>query len=69
MVGQTSGILGVVAFGVVTIALGQVTAILMLAVFFTGGLVLMSRIDMQEGLQVARDAEIAMGIPDVTTTS
>lgn len=70
MVNQTSGILGVVAFGAVSVAikpadLGQVVAILMLAAFFGGGLLLMLRIDLEEGLRTAREAEAERGIADV----
>lgn len=70
MVNQTSGILGVVAFGAVSVAikpadLGQVVAILMLACFFAVGFVLMLGVDQEAGLRTAREAEAEKGIADV----
>jgi UMF1 family MFS transporter len=65
MVGQLSGILGVVAFGKMLVLFGQSTAVLMLAAFFAGGLVLLLGIDFEAGQQTARDAESALGIQDI----
>jgi UMF1 family MFS transporter len=67
MVNQTSGILGVVAFGAVTLALGQVLAILMLATLFGCGLLLMFRIDLEDSARTARQAEDEKGIADLPT--
>ncbi len=70
MVNQISGILGVVAFGAVSVLikpadLGQVVGLLMLATFFAGGFLLILRVDLNEGLRTAREAEAEKGIPDV----
>jgi UMF1 family MFS transporter len=67
MVNQTSGILGVVAFGAVTLALGQVLAILMLATLFGCGLLLMFRIDLEDSVRAVRQAEDEKGIADIPT--
>lgn len=70
LVNQISGILGVVAFGQVTLLvkpadLGQVVGLLMLAAFFGIGFLLILRVDTAEGLRTARQAEAEKGISDV----
>lgn len=65
MVNQVSGIGGVVAFGTVSAAAGQVVGLLMLAAFFAAGFALVLRVNLEEGLRTAREAEREKGIADV----
>jgi UMF1 family MFS transporter len=66
MIGQASGILGVVAFGIVKqMANNQVPAILMLAAFFSLGFLLMLRINPADGIRMAREAETLHGVADI----
>ncbi|MEZ6235041.1 MAG: MFS transporter [Phycisphaerales bacterium] len=45
--------------------LGQVVGLLLVGAFFALGLILMTRIDQEDGLRTARDAEAARGIKDM----
>jgi MFS transporter, UMF1 family len=61
---QVSGILGVVTFGVLKVNFGQAIAVLMLAVFFASGILLLLRLNLEQGFQAARTSEARCGIPD-----
>jgi len=69
LVGQLSGILGVIAFGGVSLVVGQVAALLLLAVFFGIGILLVWGVDLSQGTRQAREAESARGIPDLPNGS